>query len=332
MRFKHSAPFLSLVAFISFLPVVLPAPANAQIGVGISVGIAPPALPVYEQPPCPTPGLMWTPGYWGWGDAGYYWVPGAWVEAPFVGALWTPGYWGWGGGRFFWHGGYWGLHVGYYGGINYGFGYGGIGFFGGEWRGGAFAYNTAVVNVNRTTINNVYVNKTVINNNTIINNNHVAYNGGPGGINHEPTPQERSFSNEQHTPPTSFQTQHESAFQHNPEALAKNNGGHPQMAALSTPITHNTTNFGAAANRNSIQPTNNNTAGNRWGGSSPQLNNPRPSAQDTASRPGQFNSNSQYHPNEQSQYRPNHQQQNRPQSQYHPKQRHSNPSNAHFRR
>jgi hypothetical protein len=44
--------------------------------------------------------------------------------------------------------GYWGPHVGFYGGINYGFGYGGVGFFGGEWRGGAFAYNTAVMNVN----------------------------------------------------------------------------------------------------------------------------------------------------------------------------------------
>ena len=24
------------------------------------------------------PGLIWTPGYWAYGDDGYYWVPGAW--------------------------------------------------------------------------------------------------------------------------------------------------------------------------------------------------------------------------------------------------------------
>ena len=37
-------------------------------GVLISVGFAPPVLPVYEQPLCPEPGLMWTPGYWAYGD------------------------------------------------------------------------------------------------------------------------------------------------------------------------------------------------------------------------------------------------------------------------
>ena len=62
-----------------------------------------------------------------------------------VGVLWTPGYWGWGGSAFLWHEGYWGPHVGFYGGINYGFGYGGVGFFGGRWDGGHFAYNTAVL-------------------------------------------------------------------------------------------------------------------------------------------------------------------------------------------
>ena len=43
--------------------------------------------------------------------------------------------------------GYWGPHVGYYGGVNYGFGYMGIGFAGGVWAGGAFRYNTAVMRV-----------------------------------------------------------------------------------------------------------------------------------------------------------------------------------------
>jgi hypothetical protein len=84
---------------------------------------APPPLPEYEQPICPGEGYIWTPGYWYWGSEGYYWVPGAWVFAPYEGALWTPGYWGFIGGRYGWHRGFWGLHVGYYGGIDYGYGY-----------------------------------------------------------------------------------------------------------------------------------------------------------------------------------------------------------------
>src|ERR1700693_3024093 len=99
----------------------------AQIVVGISVRVAPPALPVYTQPVGPGPGYMWTPGYWAWNDdAGYYWVPGTWVVAP-VGLLWTPGYWGFADGAYGWHRGYWGPHIGFYGGVNYGYGYGGVG-------------------------------------------------------------------------------------------------------------------------------------------------------------------------------------------------------------
>ena len=72
-----------------------PVASFAQIGVAVS--IAPPVLPVYEQPPIPAPGYIWTPGYWAYGPYGYYWVPGTWVQPPGVGLLWTPGYWGWGG-------------------------------------------------------------------------------------------------------------------------------------------------------------------------------------------------------------------------------------------
>ena len=121
---------------------------------------------------------MWTPGYWAWdpdyGD--YYWVPGTWVEAPQVGYLWTPGYWGWGGGGFLWHEGYWGSHVGFYGGINYGFGFFGNGFEGGRWQGKQFFYNRNVTNVNATFIHNVY-STTVISRTTV---NRISYNGGEG--------------------------------------------------------------------------------------------------------------------------------------------------------
>ncbi|HEY6823410.1 MAG TPA: hypothetical protein VI195_03150, partial [Steroidobacteraceae bacterium] len=114
----------------TLLLAALPPAAEAGVFVGVSVNFAPPPLPVYVQPPCPAPGFVWTPGYWAWGPDGYFWVPGTWLLAP-VGLLWTPGYWGWADGVYLWHAGYWGPQVGFYGGINYGFGYTGVGFEGG---------------------------------------------------------------------------------------------------------------------------------------------------------------------------------------------------------
>src|SRR5271163_222844 len=163
----------SIVAALALL--ALPAFSMAQ-SLSVSVNVAPPELPVYEQPPIPEDGYLWTPGYWAWGDdiQDYYWVPGTWVLAPQAGYLWTPGYWGWQGGVILWYGGNWGPHVGFYGGVNYGYGYGGSGYEGGYWQGGHLYYNTAVVNVGTVHITNVY-NKTVINNVTV---NRVSYNGG----------------------------------------------------------------------------------------------------------------------------------------------------------
>jgi hypothetical protein len=207
------------------------APAKAQVAVGISIRIAPPAIPVYVQPPCPVEGYLWTPGYWAYGDAGYYWVPGVWVAPPQVGLLWTPGYWAWGGSVYGWHAGYWGPHVGFYGGVNYGFGYGGVGFFGGEWRGGRFAYNTAVVNVNTTVIHNTYVNKTVIVNNTSVNR--TSFNGGPGGIAARPTQAELVASHESHVQPTAMQVSHQHMASTNRANFASENHGRPATPAMS---------------------------------------------------------------------------------------------------
>ena len=106
----------------------------------------PPELPVYEQPSIPAPGYLWTPGYWASGPNGYFWVPGTWVQPPAVGVLWTPGYWGWRDGIYVWNAGYWGPHIGFYGGVNYGFGYVGVGYEGGHWENGVFAYNRTVSN------------------------------------------------------------------------------------------------------------------------------------------------------------------------------------------
>jgi hypothetical protein len=207
-------------------------PASSFAGVFISVGFAPPVLPVYVQPPLPAPGYIWTPGYWAYGDAGYYWVPGVWVQPPSVGVLWTPGYWGWSGGFYAWHGGYWGPHVGFYGGVNYGFGYGGVGFFGGEWRGGAFAYNRAVANFGGVHMTNVYEDRTVINQNTIVNVNHTSFNG-PGGVVRQPTPQENQFANEHHFQPTANQMSHESFAAQDRSQLASVNHGNPGTPAAS---------------------------------------------------------------------------------------------------
>ena len=92
--------------------------------------------------------------------------------------------------------------MGYYGGVNYGFGFGGIGFAGGEWRGGNFAYNTAVMHVNETIIHTTYVNRTIVEAGIVANPNHVAYNGGPHGIQHAPTAAEQAAAQQKHTPPT----------------------------------------------------------------------------------------------------------------------------------
>lgn len=217
-----------------FALVVLSFSVLSAAQIGISINIGPPALPVYTQPLCPAPGYMWTPGYWAWDpNAGqYYWVPGTWVLAPQPGYLWTPPWWGWGPGGFIFHEGFWGLHIGFYGGINYGFGYFGNGYVGGRWDHGQFFYNRTVNNVNVTNIHNVY-NTTVINNNTTVNR--VSYNGGNGGITARPTPEEEAAANERHIPPVSAQTQHLNEARSNPELRESANHGKPPIAATSRP-------------------------------------------------------------------------------------------------
>jgi hypothetical protein len=210
---------------LALLVLAIPAASHAQIAVSIRIG--PPALPVYEQPLCPTPGYMWTPGYWAYGPDGYFWVPGTWVPAPAVGVLWTPGYWGFAGGLYGWHAGYWGPHVGFYGGVNYGFGYGGVGFGGGVWEGGVFRYNTAVVRVDTTVIHNTYVDRTVVHETTV---NRASFNG-EGGVTARPTREEEAAAREPHTAPTSEQTSHEHAASGNRSLLASENHGHPAVAA-----------------------------------------------------------------------------------------------------
>ena len=247
MRLFRSARWLLLALVFAVIP------AYSHAAVFISVGFAPPPLVVYEQPLCPEPGLMWTPGYWAYGDDGYFWVPGAWVPAPYEGALWTPGYWGWGDGLYVFHPGYWGLHVGYYGGINYGFGYMGLGFVGGAWRGHEFAYNTAVMRVNETVIHNTYVDRNIVERNTVARDSRVAYSGGPGGIRHDPSPEERLAEHDRHIAHTSFQQQHETAARSDRTSYFKNNNGRPQNVAVGRPLGAETHAAPAAMSRQSSQ-------------------------------------------------------------------------------
>src|ERR1035437_4135474 len=229
--FRH-ARWLLLTLLLALIPVSI----HAQVV--ISVGVAPPEMPSYEQPYCPDPNMMWMPGYWAYDQDqdDYYWVPGSWVSAPYDGALWTPPYWGWYSGQYRFHSGYWGRHVGYYGGVDYGYGYGGIGYSGGEWQGNDFRYNTAITRADQNRIHSTYRDRTIVQRNTIANNNRVAYSGGPGGIQHTANAQEQVAARDKHTAPTSFQTQHATASRSDKTSFAKANGGHPQNVVAAKPL------------------------------------------------------------------------------------------------
>ncbi len=229
MRIIRSLP--AIIAAILITAIPLSASAQFTVGVGFTIGSPPPPLPVYSMPPAPYPNWQWTPGYWAWGAAGYYWVPGTWVAPPAVGVYWTPGYWGYSGGYYGWNGGYWGPSVGFYGGVNYGFGYFGTGFVGGSWYGGAFRYNTAVVNVNRTVIHNTY-NKTVINN---YNHSHVSYNGGHGGVTARPTQAQIDARRSGRAPTTAQRDQARVAGQDR-NLYANVNKGKPPVTASAKPF------------------------------------------------------------------------------------------------
>jgi hypothetical protein len=224
---------LACLLTVSTLSVfTIPSSAQFTLSVGVTIRTAPPALPVYTQPPCPVDGYLWTPGYWAYDEIdGYYWVPGVWIRPVQPGFLWTPGYWGFAGGVYGWHGGYWGSHIGFYGGVNYGYGYGGVGFVGGEWHGGYFRYNTAVVNVNTTVVHNTYINRTVINNTTVIN--HTSFNGG-AGVQAQPNAQEQVAMRENHVQPTSEQFNHNHTASMDRNQFASANGGRPATTAMNT--------------------------------------------------------------------------------------------------
>ncbi len=222
---KIKLPTIALAALLfAGLPL-----ASSSAYVGVSVAIAPPAIPVYQQPYCPGPGYIWTPGYWDYAaDGGYYWVPGVWVQPPSIGVLWTPGYWGYNNGLYVFNSGYWGPTIGFYGGINYGYGYGGHGYYGGRWSGNNFQYNTAVTRVNNTVINNNY---TYVNKNVNATGSRAGFNG-PGGAKAQATAAEKAAGNGKRIPPTSVQQERVNAAKNDPALRVKNNKGKPSPEAV----------------------------------------------------------------------------------------------------
>jgi len=203
-----------------------PPGAGGAPGVVIRADEPPPPLPEYDQPPMPAPGYIWTPGYWAWNNYAYYWVPGTWVEPPHPGLLWTPGYWGFVDGVYAFHRGYWGERVGFYGGVDYGFGYDGHGYEGGRWDNGRFFYNRVVNNFGNVHVTNVYEKNIVINN----NNTRISFNGGKGGIEARPTPAEEAAAREQHVAPTRTQVEHARTASMDGALFQSNNHGKPAIA------------------------------------------------------------------------------------------------------
>ncbi len=228
MRFFQRLPAGHL--FIAVL-ALLATPAFAQVS--ISIDVAPPPLPVYEQPACPNDGYLWTPGYWAYGDYGYYWVPGTWVQPPEAGLLWTPGYWGWSGNNYAFYPGYWGTEVGFYGGVDYGYGYGGDGYGGGRWQNGNFFYNTSVNNIGSGNMRNRYADPSAVR-----QAGNISFNGGAGGVQAQPSAQQQQFASARHIPPTSVQAAHVHAAAKDRGQLASVNGGRPTTPAAATPTSY----------------------------------------------------------------------------------------------
>jgi hypothetical protein len=206
---------LLIASLLATAVLAVPISATAQVSVGISVAVGPPVLPDYPQPYPPNDNLIWMPGYWAYDSDDYYWVPGTWVLAPAVGLLWTPGYWGWREDAYWWYPGYWDTRVGYYGGVNYGYGYPGVGYAGGYWRGNTF-----------------YRDRTLPNDNHSVR---ASYNGGSGGIATRATVSEEAFARGRHTQASAEQRQHQHLAMDNPAQRFKQNRGRPVIAGTPLP-------------------------------------------------------------------------------------------------
>ena len=205
------------------------APARAQVQMVVSAPTAPPPLPVYAQPPIPGVGYMWVPGYWAWDGEAYYWIPGYWALPPAADLYWTPGYWGWNQAAsvYAFNAGYWAPTVGFYGGVNYGSGYSGEGYHGGQWRDGRFFYNKDVNNLAGAGIANVFSEPGPA------APGGAAFNGGEGGTAVRPTPAEIALARKPHLGSTPDQLRHAHDARQMPALRFDHNHEVPPIAATS---------------------------------------------------------------------------------------------------
>ncbi len=218
------------IAAACLFALLITIPSRGFAGVFVSVAVAPPPLVVYDQPIVPGPDYIWMPGYWAYDEDGWYWVPGAWVLPPEPGLLWTPGYWEWDdyGHSYYWHAGYWGPHVGFYGGVAYGYGYPGYGYYGGYWDHGVFWYNRSCTHIDHVVIHNTYE-KVVIVDKTRVHD--FSYNGGPGRQKFLATHAELEIAKEHHWQPTALQVKHQNFAMASRETHFSVNHGKPFVAA-----------------------------------------------------------------------------------------------------
>jgi hypothetical protein len=122
--------------------------------------------------------------------------------------------------------------VGFYGGVNYGGGYYGHGYAGGRWSHNTFEYNTYVTRVNTTVVHNVYVDRSV----TIVAPSHVSYNGGPHGIQAQPSAEQSHVAQTHHYGMTPVQQQHVQAAATDRRFLATVNHNQPPVPAVARPL------------------------------------------------------------------------------------------------
>jgi hypothetical protein len=233
LRTSPIVKLAALAAALCFAAVPLASP--AQVTIGFTIGQAPPPLPYYTQPELTQPGQVWQPGYWAWGPAGYYWVPGTWVTPPQTGLYWTPGYWGYDNGSYAWNNGYWAPQVGYYGGVNYGYGYYGSGYYGAQWRNNQLFYNTAASLVAAALVPHVYVNRYGIVE-RVPTRTYYSFNG-PGGVIYRPNAREIVVMHERHIAPTVIQVEHARLVSQNRYAYYVVNRGRPAMVTVVRPVT-----------------------------------------------------------------------------------------------
>ena len=129
--------------------------------------------------------------------------------------------------------------MGYYGGGVYGFGY---------WRNrvcgrrvaqaGLFDYNMAVMHVGAGGGwgGRVYNDSGAVDRGFVARDSHVAFSGGPGGIHHDPTPEEKVADRDQHRGPSEVQQHHAEAARSDKASYAKNNGGNPAHGGVAKPL------------------------------------------------------------------------------------------------